>query len=86
MESEDCTGKRDKVRGNRDLIYKALLDPEFRKELKANPAAAMGVKELSPEKKAEVRMVVATVESIRDHIRRMGDELLCANGGPCGIA
>ncbi len=86
MESEEFKGKRDKVRANRDLIYKALLDPEFRKKLTENPAAAMGVRELSPEKKIEIKMVIATVESIRDHIRRIGDELLCANGGPCGIA
>jgi|GEM_PF-1247877 len=86
MEGEDFKVKRDKVRANRDLIYRALLDPDFRKELKERPAAALGVKELSPEKKAEIKMVIAAVESIRDHIRRMGDELLCANGGPCGIA
>ena len=86
MEGEDFKVKRDKVRANRDLIYRALLDPDFRKLLKNNPSAALGVKELSLEKKTEIKMIITTVESIRDHIRRMGDELLCANGGPCGIA
>ncbi len=86
MEVDEFRGKRDKARANRELIYRALVDPQFRKQLEEEPAAAMGIKELTPEKKAEVRMVVATVKSIRDHIRNIGDALLCANGGPCGIA
>jgi len=71
---------------NRDLIYKALTDPKFRKMLQEKPAEALGVKTISLEKKREIRFVLASVKSIENQISILADELLCANGGPCGIA
>ncbi len=66
---------------NRELIYKALIDPAFRKKLKRDPAAELGVTELSKENEAEIRLVLAAVRGIENHIGALADELLCANGG-----
>jgi len=82
-EESICCKQTDK---NRDMIYKALLDPVFRKRLKRDPAAALGVAEISKENLAEVRMVLAAVKGIENQIASIADELLCANGGGCGIA
>lgn len=71
---------------NRELICKALIDPAFRKKLKRDPASALGVTELSKENEAEIRLVLAAVKGIEAQIASIADELLCANGGPCGIA
>jgi hypothetical protein len=68
------------------LILKALTDPKFRKALAADPAAALGAKKMTPEKKKEVTLLLAVVKGIDAQIAALADELLCANGGPCGIA
>jgi len=34
----------------------------------------------------EVKKVLSIVDEIQQKIQRIADELLCANGGPCGIA
>jgi hypothetical protein len=68
------------------LILKALTDPKFRKALAANPAAALGAKIMTPEKRREVALLLAAIKGINAQIAALADELLCANGGPCGIA
>jgi len=35
------SGKLDKAKKNRELIYKALTDPKFRKQLQEEPARAL---------------------------------------------
>ena len=80
------SGKLDRAKKNRELIYKALTDPKFRKQLQEEPAKAIGVKELTVEKKKEIRFVLAALKGIEVQIGSLADELLCANGGPCGIA
>ncbi|WP_456474395.1 hypothetical protein [Candidatus Pyrohabitans sp.] len=77
------TGRR---RKNRELIYRALTDPAFRRQLEKDPASALGVRELSREKIKEIAFVLAAVKGIEAQIGALADELLCANGGPCGIA
>ena len=71
---------------NREMIYKVLTDPAFRKKLEKDPAVAMGKKELSPAQKLEVKKVLSMADEIHQKVQRLADELLCANGGPCGIA
>jgi hypothetical protein len=75
-----------KGKKNRELIYKALTDPKFRRLLQAKPTEALGVRSLNLEQKKEIKLVLATVKGIESHIATIADELLCANGGPCGIA
>jgi hypothetical protein len=63
-----------------------LTDPKFRKLLTEQPGKALGIEKLTDVKKSEVRIVLAIVRSIDRQIASLADELLCANGGPCGIA
>ena len=70
---------------NRDMVYKVLTDPAFRKKLEADPAAAVGKKQLTAQQKQEVIKVLSLVDEIQGKIQKIADELLCANGGPCGI-
>lgn len=75
-----------RTKKNREFIYRALTDPKFRKQLQKEPARALGVKVLTAEKKKEIRFILAAVKGIEVQIGSLADELLCANGGPCGIA
>ncbi|MEI9477829.1 MAG: hypothetical protein WCO26_14805 [Deltaproteobacteria bacterium] len=69
----------------KELILKALTDASFRKLLTTDPANALG-KKITPHSEKEVKMVLAVVKGIDAQISHLADELLCANGGPCGIA
>jgi hypothetical protein len=71
---------------NRVLLSKALTDLTFRKQLETQPAKALGVATLSPAKAKEVKKILTTLKEIDAKIKGLADELLCANGGPCGIA
>jgi hypothetical protein len=71
---------------NRELVYKALTDPAFRKLLESDPGKAVGKPQLTEQNKLEVRKLISVVDEIQGKIGRIADELLCANGGPCGIA
>ena len=72
---------------NRKLVMKALTDPKFRRQLKANPAKALGKRKLSAIETKEVDLVLAVIKGIDRQIGSLADELLCANGGGgCGIA
>lgn len=74
--------KKDKSRKvNRKLVVQALTDPKFRRQLKSDPAKALGVKKLSSIQRKEVDLVLAMVRGIDRQITNLADELLCANGG-----
>lgn len=70
----------------KELILKALTDPKFRKALATNPQEALKQKRLTAEALKEVNLILAAVKGIEAQISALADELLCANGGPCGIA
>ncbi|MGD2248219.1 MAG: hypothetical protein PVF58_07405 [Candidatus Methanofastidiosia archaeon] len=71
---------------NRELILKALVDPEFRKILEVEPLRALELEEITEVNKQEVRLILAAVRGINIQITAAADELLCAYGpGPCGI-
>ena len=69
-----------------ELVKKALTDPSFRQLLQTQPTKALGVTTLTPENKALVDSVIAQVDAVNVKVSGIADELLCANGGPCGIA
>jgi hypothetical protein len=71
---------------NRALVYKALTDPVFRKQLETQPAKALGAKTLTPEKSKMVKTALSAIKEVELKLNSVADELLCANGGPCGIA
>lgn len=68
------------------LIVKALTDPKFRTLLEKTPEKALNVDKLSAENTREVKFILATVKGIKAQISSLADQLLCANGGGCGIA
>lgn len=70
----------------KELILRALTDVRFRKLLVADPAQALAVEKITPEMKKEIAFVLAAVKGIDNQISALADELLCANGGGCGIA
>jgi hypothetical protein len=69
----------------KELIMKALTDPVFRKALASNPEKALD-KKLTSAKKKEITKILTAVKAIEAQISHLADELLCANGGGCGIA
>lgn len=71
---------------NRELIFKALTDPSFRTLLQIQPAKALGVTTITPEKQRMVTTALSAIKEIDAKINSIADELLCADGGPCGIA
>lgn len=71
---------------NKQLVVRALTDPGFRKMLAVDPQKALGVSELSAVNEREVAFVLDLVKNIVAWINSLADQLLCANGGPCGIA
>jgi hypothetical protein len=68
------------------LIVRALTDPKFRVLLEKSPEKALNVDKLSAENVKEVKFILASVKGIRTQISSLADQLLCANGGGCGIA
>jgi len=66
---------------NRKMVIRALTDPKFRRELKADPGAALGKKKLTDVQLKEVQLVLAAVKGIDQQVANLADELLCANGG-----
>lgn len=79
----DNTGKKVStnvpvVSARRALIYKALTDPGFRRQLKTEPAAALGTKKLDPKGIEEVNRILTEVTKIEQRIGGLADELLCA--------
>lgn len=70
----------------KDLILRALTDPKFRTQLQDDPKAALGLTKLTAESKKEIALILAAVKGINAQISALADELLCANGGGCGIA
>ena len=80
--------KKSAQKANKAMILRALTDPAFRKQLVADPAAALGKKKpLSAVQLKEVNLVLAIIKNIDRQIGTIADELLCANGGGgCGIA
>ena len=69
----------------KELVLKALTDPTFKKQLMKAPQKALG-KKVTATMRKEIAMLLAVIKGIESQISAIADELLCANGGPCGIA
>lgn len=74
-----------KQKGNRDMILRALTDRKYRKMLEEKPAEALGAR-VTDVNQREVSLVLAAVRGLEAQIKAIGDELLCLEGPPCGIA
>lgn len=75
-----------KFHQDRGFILRVLTDPEFRDLLICNPCMALGINEITPLIVEEINKVLLIVDEIENQIYNLADELLCANGGPCGIS
>lgn len=64
---------------NRDMIYKALTDAKFRKQLEEDPNSALGKKKLSTRNLEEIRKVLEIVGQIDVKIGTLADAILCAS-------
>jgi hypothetical protein len=71
---------------NRELIIRALTDATFRRALSSDPVRALGVRSLTRLNRKEIDSILGKVRQIEGQIASLADELLCASGGPCGIA
>lgn len=74
------------ARRQKKLILRALTDPKFRAALTARPARALGKKPITPEMQKEIGHILDLVKTVEIQIGSLAEQLLCANGGPCGIA
>jgi len=79
-------GRSEFTKRQKDLIIKALTDVNFRNQLQKDPQKALGTKTFDAAKKTGVAKILKIVQEIESKISQLADELLCANGGPCGIA
>lgn len=68
----------------KELVLKALTDPVFKRLLAKDPQKALG-KKVTATMQKEIAMLLAVIKGIESQISAIADELLCANGGPCGI-
>ena len=74
-----------KQKGNRDMILRALTDRKYLKMLEEKPASALGARATDVNLR-EISLVLATVRGLEAQIKAVGDELLCLEQPPCGIA
>jgi hypothetical protein len=79
-------GTKDKKKARKELIYKALTEPKFRRMLTTSPQRALGMESLSKIQLQEIQLILATVKGIETQINAMADKLLCNNGGPCAVS
>jgi hypothetical protein len=63
---------------NRDMVYRALTDPNFRKQIETNPAAALGKtpQQITEKNRAEMRKVLEIVKQVETKLAQLADELL----------
>lgn len=74
----------------REILNRAIVDAQFRKELFDNPVKTIDRLNLSQEEKGAVLAnldgrMLKFIESIDDKISLLSESVLCTNG-PCGIA
>jgi hypothetical protein len=74
--------KREK---NKNMLMKALTDPKFRELLKSSPQKALGLKTITDKNKQEIAKITQLVSKFESDLASLADQLLCANGGGCGI-
>jgi hypothetical protein len=69
---------------NRELLKRALTDPKFRRTLETNPQEVLG--KVTREDVASLNAALEKVKQIDATIEKLAGEVLCTNGGGCGLA
>ncbi|MBN1812499.1 MAG: hypothetical protein JXA14_11735 [Anaerolineae bacterium] len=70
---------------NKELLKRALTDPKFRRTLETNPKEILGPKVT----RADIASLNAALEKVKQidaTIEKLAGEVLCTNGGGCGLA
>jgi len=65
-------------RVNKEMLYKALTDPAFRKLLAESPTRALRVRRLNKLQLHEIKLVLASLKGIEAQMNALADQLLCA--------
>lgn len=68
----------------KQIIAKAIIDPEFRQRLYSNPAKVFEVKEMSDTDHAAIQRMRKMLPAMDDLISSLAGEVLCGGGGGCG--
>jgi hypothetical protein len=79
------------VSKTREILNRAVIDPQFRKELFDNPKKSIKRFDLRGEEEEIIlanldERMLSFIQSIDDKISLLSEAVLCTNGGPCGIA
>jgi hypothetical protein len=78
------------VSKSREILNRAIIDPQFRKELFDNPTKTIKRFNLRGEEEEIIlanldERMLTFIQSIDDKISLLSEAVLCTNG-PCGIA
>ena len=68
----------------KELIKRALVDPKFREALVTDPQEVWG--RITPEEAASLKAALEKVKQLDATIEKLAGEVLCTNGGGCGLA
>lgn len=65
---------------SRELICKALTDPNFRRLLQTNPAQALGVRQVTPEQTAMIKKMLLAIDDIDAKINSVAESIVVTYG------
>lgn len=68
----------------KQIIARAVIDPEFRLRLFSEPEKVFKVKRLPPADAAALQRVRKMLPAMDDLISSLAGEILCGGGGGCG--
>lgn len=68
----------------KQIIARAIIDPEFRQRLFAEPENIFGVKKLNEVDIAALARIRKMLPAMDDIVSALAGEILCGGGGGCG--
>ncbi len=68
----------------KQIIARAIIDPEFRQQLFSNPEEVFKVKKLNEEDVAALSRIRKMLPAMDDIVSAMAGDILCGGGGGCG--
>jgi hypothetical protein len=68
----------------KEIIAKAIINPEFRQRLFADPERVFEVKKLSETDMAALQRMRKMLPAMDDLVSSLAGEVLCGGGGGCG--
>ncbi|MBL7199147.1 MAG: hypothetical protein ISS56_03270 [Anaerolineae bacterium] len=68
-----------------EFLKRALTDPVFRRTLETNPQKILG-RNVTQRDLESIKTVLRKARQVDGQIEALAGELLCADGGGCGLA